>query len=294
MIKSKLDYKCIKCLLERNLRIENLDIDEDIKTNYTKELIKIISDAPLKASSPEISEKINKLQNKYNIHPFDWEKLKAYYNDLILKYENNVWENIINSDDSFKMAISYALIGNFIDFGANSKMTDENLISLINDAKNVSFDNIEYKKLDEELQSAQNVVYLLDNCGEIVFDKLLIKFILNKYPNIKIQTIVRGENILNDVTADDAKQVGLDKITNIIPNGTAIAGTVLERINKEALNVIENADVIMSKGMGNFETLLGCNKNIYYIFMCKCEKFCRILNVPLYSYMLLNEKRTTI
>lgn len=294
MIKSKLDYKCIKCLLERNLRIESLDIDENIKTNYTKELIKIISDAPLKASSPEISEKINKLQNKYNIHPFDWEKLKAYYNDLILKYENNVWENIINSDDSFKMAISYALIGNFIDFGANSKMTDENLISLINDAKNVSFDNIEYKKLDEELQSAQNVVYLLDNCGEIVFDKLLIKFILKKYPNIKIQTIVRGENILNDVTADDAKQVGLDKITNIIPNGTAIAGTVLERINKEALNVIENADVIMSKGMGNFETLLGCNKNIYYIFMCKCEKFCRILNVPLYSYMLLNEKRTMI
>lgn len=192
------------------------------------------------------------------------------------------------------MAISYALIGNFIDFGANSKMTDENLISLINDAKNVSFDNIEYKKLDEELQSAQNVVYLLDNCGEIVFDKLLIKFILNKYPNIKIQTIVRGENILNDVTADDAKQVGLDKITNIIPNGTAIAGTVLERINKEALNVIEKADVIISKGMGNFETLLGCNKNIYYIFMCKCEKFCRILNVPLYSYMLLNEKRTMI
>lgn len=294
MIKSKLDYKCIKCLLERNLRIKSLDIDEDIKTNYTKELIKIISDAPLKASSPEISEKINKLQNKYNIHPFDWEKLKAYYNDLILKYENNVWENIINSDDSFKMAISYALIGNFIDFGANSKMTDENLISLINDAKNVSFDNIEYKKLDEELQSAQNVVYLLDNCGEIVFDKLLIKFILNKYPNIKIQTIVRGENIINDVTADDAKQVGLDKITNIIPNGTAIAGTVLERINKEALNVIENADVIISKGMGNFETLLGCNKNIYYIFMCKCEKFCRILNVPLYSYMLLNEKRTMI
>lgn len=294
MIESKLDYKCIKCLLDRNLNVENADVDDWTKTRYIKEILKIIGEAPLEVSSPEITEKINKVQNKYNIHPFNWAHLKNYYNNLILKYESRVWENIINSTDPLRTAISYALIGNFIDFGANSKMTEESLISLINNANNVMFDNEEYKMLCNELQSATNVVFLLDNCGEIVFDKLLIKYISNKYPDIEKHTIVRGENILNDVTLEDAKQVGLDKITNVISNGTAIAGNVLNRINVESLKAITEADVIISKGMGNFETLLGCDKNIYYLFMCKCEKFCKLLDVSLHSYMLLNEKRTTI
>ncbi len=111
------------------------------------------------------------------------------------------------------------------------------------------------------------------------------------YPDIKIDVIVRGRDVLNDATTDDAKQVGLDNIASVTQNGTGIAGTALNKINNESLALINNAYIIISKGMGNFETLKGSGLNIYYMFLCKCDKFCHMFDVPRFTYMFLNEKR---
>ena len=133
-------------------------------------------------------------------------------------------------------------------------------------------------------------MYLTDNCGEIVMDKLLIEEIQKLNQKAEVTVIVRGLPVLNDVTMEDAIQVGLTEMVNVIGNGSEIAGTYLEDISEEAKNVIDDADVILAKGQGNFETLRMCGKNIYYIFMCKCEMFAKRFQVPRYYGMLINDK----
>jgi uncharacterized protein with ATP-grasp and redox domains len=141
------------------------------------------------------------------------------------------------------------------------------------------------------LGRAKRLVYLTDNCGEIVIDKLMIEQICKINPELHVTVIVRGKEILNDATMEDAIQVGLDQITTVTGNGSNIAGTCLDEISEEAKNLIEQADFIISKGQGNFETLQECGLNIYYLFLCKCMMFANRFQVPRFTGMLLNDIR---
>lgn len=294
MKKPYLDYQCITCLITRNLKIDNAEASDEDKTLYVRELLKLITDADKYSSAPDVVEKINKLQKEFNIFTFDCSKIKSYYNKMILGFEEDVWKKIKSGKDNLYTAISYALVGNFIDFGANSDLKDEDLNKLIENIDNVTFDAKEYNIFKSDILKAKKITYLTDNCGEIVFDKLLIRCIKELCPDIDITVIVRGEEVLNDVTMKDAEEVGLCNAFKVIDNGTGIAGTNLKKINTESLDAINSSDLIISKGMGNFETLIGCKKNVFYLFMCKCKKFSQILEVPLNSYMLLNDKRIGI
>ena len=102
---------------------------------------------------------------------------------------------------------------------------------------------------------------------------------------------MRGLPVLNDATMEDAKQVKLSDIASVSDNGTAIAGTCLERISFEARQKIDEADLILAKGQGNFETLRYCKRNVYYAFMCKCKMFADKFGVPQYTGMFINDLR---
>ena len=139
----------------------------------------------------------------------------------------------------------------------------------------------------QDVCNAKKIVYLLDNCGEIVIDKLILEVIKSMNPQAEIMAIVRGEEAMNDATMEDAVQVGLNELVNVIGNGSDILGTCLKYISEEARTVIEEADVVLSKGQGNFETLQGYDKNIYYIFLCKCEMIAEMFGVEKFSPMLV-------
>ena len=109
-------------------------------------------------------------------------------------------------------------------------------------------------------------------------------------PAAKFTAIVRGGDVLNDATAEDAYQVGLTDIVEVVGNGSDIAGTCLDELSCEAFCAIDEADVILAKGQANFETLRKCGRNIYYIFMCKCEMFAKEFQVPRFTGMLVNDK----
>ena len=137
----------------------------------------------------------------------------------------------------------------------------------------------------------KKMVYLTDNCGEIVFDKLLIRKIKEMNPELDITVIVRGGKVLNDATMEDAQMTGLSEIVEVIGNGDDVAGTILSRVSPECLEIMEQADVILAKGQGNFESLHGCGKNIYYLFLCKCDWFMRKFHAKRFQGMFVNEKR---
>ncbi len=221
----------------------------------------------------------------------DFSKIKHTYNQMMLNKEDEVQREIAASADPLKRAIQYAMTGNYIDFGALDGVEDEKLEELLKRSTQNPVDAKEYANLKKDLAEASKLVYLTDNCGEIVLDKILIGQLMQQYPQIDITVIVRGKPALNDATLEDAEEAGLSEVVTVIGNGSGITGTWLPEISAEAREKIEEADLILSKGQGNFETLQGCGKNIYYMFLCKCKLFVERFQMEQFEGVLANELR---
>ena len=285
----RLNPECISCLLNKHLSSAPDEFSKAKKVEYMQGILKIISNADIYTSAPVIVEQINKFKESFGIS-IDFSDIKSYYNCFMLSMESRIEDEIENSSDPLKTAVRYAMAGNYIDFGAMAGVDEQKLNEILNNAKNIEINEQEFTTFKNEVVLSKKIVYLTDNCGEIVLDKLLIKQILKLNNKVNVNVIVRGEPILNDCTIEDAVQVGLDDLVSITGNGTAIAGTCLERISEKAKKLIDESDLIISKGQGNFETLHHSGKNIYYLFLCKCKMFSQRFGVDTFTGMFINEK----
>ena len=286
----RLHPECISCMTKVHLEKCPKDIAEEKKVEYMQKVLKILAEAPAKYGAPVIVRTIQQLQEEMLGIKQEYAEIKKRYNEVMMQYEDKVMEHMAKSEDSVKTGIQYAMIGNYIDFGARITVTEEHLTELLNAPERFVVDEKQYQELRTDLGKAKKLVYLTDNCGEIVMDKLLVREIKNAYPDLEITVMVRGYEVVNDATMEDAKQVGMCDIATVMTNGSDIAGTWVEEISEEAKKVLDEADVIISKGQGNFETLRKCGRNIYYIFLCKCDLFANTFQVPKLTGMLINEK----
>lgn len=290
----KLSALCMRCLVQRQLEnICHID-DEEKKADYMRKVLFILSQADERETAPEVLVKVNALHQEYFGAPYSFEGLKKRYNHMMLQKKDSIWTNILNSDDSLKEALKYARAGNYIDFGAMGSVDDKKLSNLLETVPHETIDLSTYQKFTKGLETAKELVYLTDNCGEVVLDKLFIKCIQTQFPSIHVSVIVRGYPILNDATVEDARMTGLTDIADVFGNGTEIAGTSLKQINQKAKDCIHAADIIISKGQGNFETLHGCGLNIYYLFLCKCEWFVKRFHVEQFKGVFINERDCNI
>lgn len=286
-----INLECIYCTIKKaDFLFSQYETSEDKKLEFMKEVFKIISMFEKEDTSPYLNAQIMRVLNsELNLGDIYLE-IKKEYNDLLMSMEDEILNYIYKSEDKLLTALKYAMIGNFIDFGAMDKVDINELKKLIKNASEQIIDSNEYDNFKEELKNAKQIVYIVDNAGEIVFDKIFIKLIKEMYQNLIIDVIVRGKPVHNDATIIDAEEIGLCNMVNVIENGTDIPGTQLNEINKNTLEVIDNADLIISKGQGNFETLFGCNKNIYYIFLCKCDLFTKRFNIERFKGIFVNER----
>ena len=137
--------------------------------------------------------------------------------------------------------------------------------------------------------NAQDILYLADNAGEIVFDRLLIE----QLPMQKITVVVKGFPIINDATMEDAVAAGLTEIVSVIDNGSDAPGTILEICSDAFVSRFEQADLIITKGQGNYETLSDIDKNIYFILKAKCPVIASDLGCPIGQMVLINKRVQT-
>ena len=291
MEQARLHTGCINCILDRQLNNFDSDTPEEKRREYMQALLRILSEASAEESGPVIAERIHELQKEMFGREADFSKIKHTYNQMMLNKEDEVQREIMASADPLKRAIQYAMTGNYIDFGALDGVEDEKLEELLERSEQNPVDAKEYANLKKDLEEASKLVYLTDNCGEIVLDKILIGQLMQQYPQIDITVIVRGKPALNDATLEDAEEAGLSEVVTVIGNGSGITGTWLPEISAEAREKIEEADLILSKGQGNFETLQGCGKNIYYMFLCKCKLFVERFQMEQFEGVLANELR---
>ncbi len=288
----KISAMCIRCIMDRQEeKIRDME-NEDIKSSYLKEVAGIIAAAEEDATAPYLVYEINRVYKRYFGELPDYEREKREFNRLMLKLEPELEKDIrsgSNEEDVLRNAVNYARTGNYIDYGAMNRVEEGTLLELLRDAKGEVLEEDTFRRLRRELGEATEVVYLADNCGEIVADKLLIKILGEQYPKIHITVIVREIPVLNDAVRKDAEDVGLTDMVKVIGNGNGVAGTQLRLLSREALDAVNAADVIISKGQGNFETIHGCGLNIYYLFLCKCEWFTKRFGMERLKGVFVNE-----
>jgi uncharacterized protein with ATP-grasp and redox domains len=217
-------------------------------------------------------------------------EVKEKSNTLSLAYVEKFQKKIDASDSPFETALQIAAAGNIIDFGAKNHAS-VNLDKELQYLDKTPFDRYDIESFKNALNGASTLLYICDNSGEIVFDMLFIKELQREYPNLQIVAALRDKPIINDATLEDAKAVGLDRLVTTISSGSVYPGTILPETTKEFQKLFASVDVMLSKGQGNFETLLPwSNKRLFFLLRIKCEYMAALSEVKQDNLVLMQGK----
>ena len=284
------DAHCIECLVHRHFKLA-LEKKDGVKADaYLRDVMQIMLDAPKGVSAPWLTGAFTEAYAKYWPGEDAYAQLKQESNDLVLELLPNIRPLVEAAGDPLAMALQFSRTGNFLDFGIlTPDVAHKALWDAVERTADMTLEPKAYAAFLQDLQTAKRIVILGDNAGEIAFDTLLVEQLHLQYPDLEILYCVRGANSLNDATRADAAYVGMDKLCTIIDNGSAIAGTELDYIGEELKTALKTADILISKGSGNLESLAGCGLNVYYIFMCKCLRVARILGCENMTGQFLRE-----
>jgi len=285
--------KCLDCCLKSALKkAEAIGLDLQQESILKERLISLAKELEGSESAPSLSALLSDELRPYTDVDGAYSSIKTEFNKLMLSLEDYIYTDILQNADPLARAIQYAMVGNYIDFGAVHNVSVEELRELIDKSASIPLPEGTLEKLRTQLGTAKKLLFISDNCGEIVMDKLLIKTLIATYPELNIQLMVRGKPAQNDATMEDAEQVGLCDMVSVIGNGRHCPGTPIDgrlKVDDEIISLVSRADIVIAKGQGNFETLSGCGWNVYYIFLCKCENFTARFGLKQFSGVLANE-----
>jgi uncharacterized protein with ATP-grasp and redox domains len=214
-------------------------------------------------------------------------RVKEVSNLLALDYAESLQKKIDASLSPLETGLQIAAAGNIIDFGAKDHASLD-LNEELRNLGNVPFKRYDFESFRKSLQAASALLYLCDNCGEIVFDMLFIKQLQRECPGLRIVAALRDRPIINDATLADAEAVGLDRLVPTISSGSIYPGTILSETTEEFQKIYASADVILSKGQGNFETLLPlADDRIFFLLRIKCDYMAALSRVERDSLVLM-------
>lgn len=274
---------CAECLYDKQ---KHLSKDE----NFLKEIRDIIDHRGEDDTSPYLVYRFQAVHEKYFGKRAPYRDIKKKYNDLVLSMEDSVRKKIEVSKEPLVKALMYARVGNYVDFGAMNHVDEETFLSLLDRAKISGQDEKVIASMIDQCGDADEFLLIADNCGEIVLDKLFLEQMQKRFPKLRLSVLVRGSEVLNDATTEDAEYVGIAKFAKVISNGLPIAGTVYDMLPDEAREAVDRADVILAKGQGNYESLCGQGMHIFYSFLCKCELFTNRFEVPKFTGIFVEER----
>jgi len=280
---------CKDCQIRVNMKRYPATAPADVIAEYQRGVRAIIAHCE-GLSTPQISEKMMALRRELFGPAKDFTTIKQHFNRLMLNLLPHMQQQVAEADDALRMAVQYSMVGNYIDFGVLKEVDDQELRSKLDAAKGIVIAPEMLQSLRREVEKARRLVLFTDNCGEIVTDKLLLSVLRSINPHLFVTVIVRGKPVINDATMEDARQIGMgDVAQRVIGNGAGMPGNVIGAISSEAMDEIRKADVLVSKGQGNYEGLSGCGLNIFYLFLCKCEAFIQRFNVPQFTGVMTRE-----
>ena len=279
---------CIRCKQEK--RVARFP-DEEKKRLYLEQVEEILRIYGETEPSPGLSERINERFSEFFGQREDFSEEKRFYNTLLSAREEDFFRQVIADPDPIAAALRLSAQGNYIDSVAVENVSEKTLSSFLERASKTRLSERELADFSEELAKAKRLTFLTDNAGEIVLDKVLLRVLKAKFPELSVTVVLRGEAVDNDATLQDAGEVGLSALFPCVGNGNAAPGTVLSRLSDEAKEAIFGADLLLAKGQANFESLFGEGLSPYYLFLCKCEHFTTRFGLPRFGTVFAKEER---
>ncbi len=269
-----MDNRCLACHSKTvDLLLDKFNLQGKVANEFSSEVNHLLTDFK-HLSNPYLALLIHRLA-KNKIQNNDLYSEEKKYANAILLSQYAKWNSFVNQQsEPLQIASKLAVVGNIIDYGAHSVPTD--IPNKIEELLALNFALDDRVQMFDEIKKANSVMYLGDNAGEIVFDKLFIQHL--NHPNITYA--VRGNPIINDVTLEDAEQVGMHNVCKLISNGYDAPSTLVDNCSAKFQDLFSKADVVISKGQGNFEGLLNEKReSIYFMLMAKCDVIAEMLGV---------------
>lgn len=278
---------CIPCFVRQALNSARLATSEEhIHEKVVREVLRLAIDLDVSQSPPAIGQQIHRLIRKLVNDNDPYRKLKERFNTLAMKLYPKLKDCVRTSEDPFATAVRLAIAGNIIDFGVNSTLEESYVEETISTSLSGYLDPEQIQGLKDAAMAAEKILYLADNTGEIVFDRLLVE----QLPVEKIAVVVKCRPVINDATMDDAEFAGLTEIVEVIDNGSDAPGTILQDCSQTFRDRFEDADLVIAKGQGNYETLSEVDKDIFFILKAKCFVIARDIGCEVGEMILQRSK----
>ncbi len=264
-----IDEACVSCIINQSAKVSDaINADSALKKELTSTVEDMSRDFSFKQNPPEIAayvyEKMAEIANKTDLY----DEVKALSTTKALSFVPLLKEKLLNANNKLLTATKIAVVGNVIDLAAAVEFDlEEELVKIFDTA----FAHNDFESLKSSLEVAKNVVILGDNVGEHIFDYMFVETLKELYPNVEYYYFVRGNPIINDVTLLEAREAGFDKLCHLIDSGVNTPGFAYSRASKEAQKLFDGADLVVSKGMGNYECLSPApREKICFLLKVKC------------------------
>jgi uncharacterized protein with ATP-grasp and redox domains len=258
---------CFPCFLRQTLDAVRFATDnEQIHEKVVRQVLELVGSTDACRTPPAIGQQIHRVIRRMTGEADPYRQRKQDSNVLAMKLYPQLRERIRGSSNSLETAVRLAIAGNVMDFGIYSSLDDADVVKVADRALADRWDAGCLEEFAQAVSDAREILYLGDNAGEIVFDRLLIE----ELPHEKVTVAVKGSPVLNDATREDAEMVGLTRFVKVIENGSDAPGTILEDCSAEFCQRFEHSDLVIAKGQGNYESLSGIGKEVFFLLKVKC------------------------
>ena len=276
--------ECVPCFVRQALDSARLVTDDEtVHEQVLREVLREVGEMDFHSSPPVMGQHMHRLIRRLVADDDPYRNIKDHFNRLALALYPELEKRVEGSRDPLETAVRVAIAGNIIDFGSNCDLEDSRVEEAIESSLVAPLSKSAVEDLRESAGRATSILYLGDNAGEIVFDRLLIE----QLPRQKVTYVVRGSPVINDATMSDALATGMTDLVEVIDNGSDAPGTILETCSVAFRRRFQAADLVIAKGQGNYETLSEANKSIHFLLKVKCPVIARHIGCDVDDLVLL-------
>lgn len=266
----KTSVDCLVCFVKQGLRVARMyGCSEPVQREIVHEIGRLLPELDLDKTPPANAMPVYRTINKIIGCEDPYLDVKRMENARALERFETLRKEVVESGEQLRVASGYAIAGNIIDYGAFSRAKIEEALAGRNDFYFGIDHRLHFEKTIDELAAGATVFYLADNCGEIIYDALLVELLAEK--GLRVTVAVREGAIINDALLEDAQVAGLDRFAGLIRSGVVCPGSPLDECSDEFKQHFFSADLVISKGQGNFETLSEVNRDIFFLLTVKCN-----------------------
>ena len=273
---------CIPCLIRQALQsVRSTTEDERVHETIVRTALEGIAGMDFRQPPAMMAQAIHRRIREATGNADPYVEQKQRLNDVALELYPVFLRRIENAANPLELAVRLAIAGNIMDLAVKTNLNEDEVLASFDDCFAAPLD-CHIAEFAQAIEEADDILYLADNAGEIVFDRLLLELL----PREKVTVAVRGKPVINDATMEDAEYVGLAKVAKIIDNGSDAPGTILSDCSDAFRRHFERTDLIISKGQGNYETLADSPRPIWFLLRVKCPIIARDLKCPVGTTIL--------